>query len=79
MYNIFPQTAARLSQWQSQPDVLGVLLVGSKSRGHADELSDDDLEVLLFIIVPYFKAPLASSSRSPTGSPHRSNHLQENL
>lgn len=47
MYNIFPQTATRLAQWQSQPEVMGVLLVGSKSRGHSDELSDDDLEVLL--------------------------------
>jgi len=44
---IFPATAARLDQWMQQPDVLGVLLVGSKSRGHADDLSDDDLEILL--------------------------------
>jgi hypothetical protein len=47
MHNIFPATAARLSQWKARPDVLGVILVGSKSRVHADELSDDDLEVLL--------------------------------
>ena len=47
MQAIFPETAARLEEWKQQPDVLGVLLVGSKSRGHADELSDDDLEVLL--------------------------------
>ena len=46
---------------------------------HADELSDDDLEVLLFIIAQSFKAPLASSPRSPAGSPRRSNHPQENL
>lgn len=46
-HDIFPTTAARLAQWRAQPDVLGVVLVGSKSRGHADELSDDDLEVLL--------------------------------
>lgn len=44
---IFPQTEARLTQWKEQPEVLGVLLVGSKSRGHNDALSDDDLEVLL--------------------------------
>ncbi len=44
---IFPATAARVAEWQSQPDVLGIVLVGSKSRGHADALSDDDLEVLL--------------------------------
>lgn len=47
MQSIFPATTARLQEWQAQPDVLGVLLVGSKSRGHADALSDDDLEVLL--------------------------------
>jgi hypothetical protein len=29
------------------PDVLGVVHVGSASRGHDDELSDDDLEVYL--------------------------------
>ncbi len=45
---IFPATSARLDQCQAQPEVLGVVfLVGSKSRGHADELSDEDLEVLL--------------------------------
>jgi hypothetical protein len=47
MQSIFPATAARLEEWKAQPEVLGVLLVGSKSRGHGDELSDDDLEVLL--------------------------------
>ena len=45
--DIFPATAARLAEWQLQPGVLGVLLVGSKSRDYADALSDDDLEVLL--------------------------------
>jgi hypothetical protein len=44
---IFPATAERLSSWEADPDVLGVLLVGSKSAGHQDERSDDDLEVLL--------------------------------
>lgn len=47
MQEIFPETAARLEEWKAKPEVLGVLLVGSKSRGHADERSDDDLEVLL--------------------------------
>jgi hypothetical protein len=47
MRAIFPATAARLAQWKEQPEVLGVLLVGSKSRGNDDDLSDDDLEVLL--------------------------------
>jgi len=47
MHSIFPATEERLARWKAQPEVLSVLLVGSKSQGHADELSDDDLEVLL--------------------------------
>ena len=47
MKAIFPATEARLKEWMAQPEVLGVLLVGSKSHEHADRLSDDDLEVLL--------------------------------
>jgi hypothetical protein len=47
MRDIFPATEAQVAEWAKRPDVLGVLLVGSLSRGHADELSDDDLEVLL--------------------------------
>ncbi|HET9326152.1 MAG TPA: hypothetical protein VFQ05_05205 [Candidatus Eisenbacteria bacterium] len=44
---IFPATAERLASWEADADVIGVLLVGSKSVGHQDERSDDDLEVLL--------------------------------
>ncbi len=44
---IFDQTKERIQRWASDPDVLGVLLVGSKSRGFGDDLSDDDLEVIL--------------------------------
>ena len=47
MTNIFPETAARVAEWAEKPEVLGVIVVGSKSRGHSDELSDDDLEILL--------------------------------
>ncbi len=47
MQEIFPGTVARLEEWKANPDVLGVLLVGSKSHEHGDELSDDDLEILL--------------------------------
>lgn len=47
MQEIFPATAARVEEWKSQPEVLGVVWVGSRSRGYGDELSDDDLEVLL--------------------------------
>ena len=44
---LFPETTAQVEAWAADPDVLGVLLVGSKSRGHEDARSDDDLEVLL--------------------------------
>jgi hypothetical protein len=44
---IFAPTAARLAEWRRDETVVGVLLVGSKSRGHGDALSDDDLEVVL--------------------------------
>lgn len=44
---VFEPTAAAVRDWAARPDVLGVLHVGSKSRGHGDERSDDDLEVLL--------------------------------
>jgi hypothetical protein len=44
---LFAETATRLEAWAADPEVLGVLLVGSKSRGHEDDRSDDDLEVLL--------------------------------
>jgi hypothetical protein len=47
MQEIFPETRERLERWKLDDDVLGVLLVGSKSRGHGDRRSDDDLEVLL--------------------------------
>ena len=44
---IFPETAERVRGWREDPAVLGVLLVGSKSHEHHDDLSDDDLEVVL--------------------------------
>ena len=44
---VFDQTRKRVEEWAADPEVLGVLLVGSRSRGHSDELSDDDLEVIL--------------------------------
>jgi len=43
----FPRTRERIIEWSRDPAVLGVLLVGSRSRGHQDAWSDDDLEVLL--------------------------------
>ncbi len=47
MTRIFAETEARLEEWKRRPDVLGVILVGSKAVAHADALSDDDLEILL--------------------------------
>jgi Domain of unknown function (DUF4037) len=47
MQNIFPATQKRLDEWIAMPEVEGVFLVGSKSHSHADDLSDDDLEVYL--------------------------------
>ncbi|NWJ48098.1 MAG: DUF4037 domain-containing protein [Chloroflexi bacterium] len=47
MLELFAQTIARIEEWKAQPDVLGIVLVGSKGHGHADSLSDDDLEIVL--------------------------------
>src|SRR6476660_7090233 len=44
---VFDETRRRVEEWAANPEVVGVLLVGSRSRGHSDELSDDDLEVIL--------------------------------
>lgn len=43
----YPETRERIEDWKSDPRVLGVLQVGSRSRGHGDDISDDDLEVVL--------------------------------
>lgn len=42
-----PRTRERVTAWAASPEVVGVVWVGSKSRGHGDRMSDDDLEVLL--------------------------------
>ena len=57
MEEIFPATAERVAQWAAEPDVLGIIWVGSKSRGYGDSLSDDDLEVLLTDEAAARKAP----------------------
>jgi predicted nucleotidyltransferase len=44
---VFDKTRERVAQWAVNKEVLGVLLVGSRSRDNADALSDDDLEVVL--------------------------------
>src|SRR5690348_10119885 len=67
MGEIFPETAARVAAWAAQPEVLGVLLVGSRSRGHADALSDDDLEVLLTDAAAAARAPTDCSEVLITG------------
>ncbi|HJQ68540.1 MAG TPA: hypothetical protein VKA70_06195 [Blastocatellia bacterium] len=47
MAELFPETAERVKELALRPEVLGVIVVGSKSAGHADHLSDDDMEVIL--------------------------------
>lgn len=44
---LFAATVDRIAAWAEEPRVRAVLMVGSKSRGHGDALSDDDLEVIL--------------------------------
>lgn len=44
---LLPATRQRVADWQRDPDVRGLLLVGSKSLGFADRYSDDDLYVVL--------------------------------
>jgi hypothetical protein len=58
--SLHPRTRERVLEWTADPDVLGVIWVGSKSRGHGDTMSDDDLEVLL--------APLAFDRVAPADS-----------
>lgn len=71
MQAIFPDTADRLREWQAQPEVLGVVLVGSKSRGHSDGLSDDDLEVLLTDDAAAQRAPVDCLEVRITPNGHR--------
>lgn len=47
MQPLFDATNEQIARWKADPEVLGVVMVGSKSRGHGDALSDDDLEVVL--------------------------------
>lgn len=44
---LHPGTRARVAAWAADPEVEGVAWVGSRSRGHGDATSDDDLEVYL--------------------------------
>ncbi|GCE22239.1 hypothetical protein [Dictyobacter kobayashii] len=47
MTHLFPETAQFIHSLQKNENVLGILLVGSKSQGHDDSDSDDDLEVVV--------------------------------
>lgn len=47
MQPLFDATQEQVARWKADPEVLGVVMVGSKSRGNGDALSDDDLEVIL--------------------------------
>lgn len=42
-----PETLERIERWKQDPQVIGVVQVGSRTRGHGDAASDDDLEVVL--------------------------------
>jgi hypothetical protein len=44
---LYARTRERVAEWAKDADVVGVVWVGSKSRGHGDAMSDDDLDVLL--------------------------------
>jgi hypothetical protein len=54
---LFQATHRLLAHLREQQDVLGVLLVGSKSRGYEDDRSDDDLEVILSPTTPHGASP----------------------
>ena len=45
--DLHPRTRERLADWAADPDVVGAIWVGSRSRGYGDGMSDDDLEILL--------------------------------
>ena len=45
--DLHPRTRERLAGWAADPDVVGAIWVGSRSRGYGDGMSDDDLEILL--------------------------------
>ncbi|MDB5096569.1 MAG: hypothetical protein JWM80_990 [Cyanobacteria bacterium RYN_339] len=44
---LHPRTAEQVQTWAADPSVVGVVWVGSRSRGYGDSYSDDDLEVYL--------------------------------
>src|SRR5688572_2659555 len=73
MPELFPETAERLKEWASRSEVLGVILVGSKSADHADHLSDDDLEVILTDEAHARHSPAECSEvlYAPEGDPRR--------
>lgn len=56
--DLHPGTRDRVAAWAADPEVEGVLWVGSRSRGLGDAGSDDDLEVYL--------APAAFSRVAPS-------------
>lgn len=44
---LYARTRERVMAWADDPDVVGVVWVGSRSRGYGDRFSDDDLDVVL--------------------------------
>ena len=73
MPELFAETSERLKEWASRPEVLGVILVGSKSADYADHLSDDDLEVILTDEAHARLSPAQCSEvlYAPEGDPRR--------
>lgn len=43
----YERTLERVAEFAADPEVLGVVWVGSRSRGYGDAMADDDLDVLL--------------------------------
>jgi hypothetical protein len=70
---LYPRTRERVTAWAADPDVVGVIWVGSKSRGHGDAMSDDDLEVFLTPEAFARLAPVDSYEveRDPVAEPPR--------
>jgi hypothetical protein len=69
----YPRTLERVAEWAADPDVLGVVWVGSRSRGYGDRYADDDLDVLLTPEAHAKVDPAASfvMEREPASDPPR--------
>jgi hypothetical protein len=69
----YERTLERVAEFARDPEVLGVVWVGSRSRGYGDAMADDDLDVLL-TPAAHAKVDPADSfvmERHPTADPPR--------